>query len=98
MDMQLSSGMLFANPIPEEHSLSKDEMDRIMAIAVDEANQIQISGNENTPFILRRIRELTKGATVDANRALVLANVIRGTKVAVELAKLELDNQGVLDR
>ena len=98
MDMQLSSGMLFANPIPGEYSLSKDEMDRTMAIAIDEANQTRIFGNENTPFILKRIRELTKGTTVNANRALVMANVIRGTKVAVELAKLELRNQGVLDR
>ena len=98
MNMQFSSGTLFANPIPEEHSLPKDRMDEIIATAIDEAKQVQISGHENTPFILKRVRELSKGATIEANRALVKANVVRGTKVAVELARLELRNQGILDR
>ena len=98
MDMQISSGMLFANPIPAEFSLPKSRMDKIMATAIDEASQAQVSGKENTPFVLQRIRELTAGNTLEANRALVKANVLRGTKVAVELAKLEPRKHSVLDR
>lgn len=64
-------------------------MDMIMTQAVLEAEKSGSSGSNNTPFILAKIRELTGGQTVTANRALVESNVIRGTTVACELARLE---------
>lgn len=73
-------------------------MDVIMARAIHEAEEQGVSGSDNTPFILRRIREITGGQTVTANRALIEANVIRGTKVAVELAKLECNDHSKLAR
>jgi pseudouridine-5'-phosphate glycosidase/pseudouridine kinase len=45
-------------------------------------------GSQNTPFILRRIRDLTNGDSVPANKALVQANVERATKVAAALSGL----------
>ena len=98
LTMPLESGLLFANPIAEEYSLPKSEMDKVVLQAVREAEDMRVCGSDNTPFVLERIREITKGATVTANRALVESNVIRGTKVAVELAELQLKDQGVLDR
>ena len=65
-------------------------MDSIMDQAIQEANEIGALGRDNTPFVLKRIRELSAGESVGANRALVEANVVRGTKVAVELAQLDL--------
>jgi len=85
----IHSGLLFANPVPEHAAMAKDEIDRIIAEAVAEAEEKGIGGSSNTPYILKRIRELSNGASVAANEALIEANVIRGTKVAVELAKLE---------
>ncbi|KAK4946891.1 hypothetical protein LTR10_014033 [Elasticomyces elasticus] len=84
------SGLLFANPVPESSAMAKDEIDEIIAQAVAEAEEKGIGGSANTPYILKRIRELSNGASVKANEALIEANVVRGTKVAVELAKLEL--------
>lgn len=83
------SGLHLANPIPLEHSIAKAEIDAIIAEAVREADRQGKHGSDNTPFILRKIKELTGGRSVPANRALIESNVIRGTKVAVELAKLE---------
>ncbi|KAL8736640.1 MAG: hypothetical protein Q9166_000006 [cf. Caloplaca sp. 2 TL-2023] len=87
--LSLSSGLLFANPVPAQHSISRTQMDTIMAQAVLEAEKSGSTGSDNTPFILARIRELTGGQTVMANRALVEANVIRGTRVACELSSME---------
>ncbi|KAI4173283.1 MAG: hypothetical protein LQ343_002994 [Gyalolechia ehrenbergii] len=84
----LSSGLLFANPVPAQHSVSNAQMHSVMTQAVLDAKDSGSTGSENTPFILARIRELTGGQTVTANRALVESNVIRGTKVACGLAKL----------
>lgn len=69
-------------------------MDAVIAQALEEAEKLGISGSDNTPFILKRIRILTQGDTVAANRSLIEANVIRGTKVALELAAIELQNSG----
>lgn len=85
----VNSGLLFANPVPEEAAMSKDEINNIIEEAVQEADQLGIRGSKNTPYVLKKIRELSKGGSVTANKALVEANIIRGTKVAVELAKLK---------
>ncbi|KZF22340.1 hypothetical protein L228DRAFT_221199 [Xylona heveae TC161] len=85
----ISSGLLFANPIPTEFSIPKSEMDVIITQALNEADQKGIIGKDNTPFILSKIKELSSGKSIPANRALIEANVRRGTAVALALAKLE---------
>ncbi|KIW16269.1 hypothetical protein PV08_06320 [Exophiala spinifera] len=87
--LPVHSGLLFANPVPEHSAMEKEQIDSIISQAVTEAEEKGIGGNANTPYILKRIRELSQGASVKANEALIDANVVRGTKIAVELAKLE---------
>ena len=88
--LNLQSGLFFANPIPEEHSIPKVEIDQAISEAVKDAERRGISGHANTPFILARIKELTEGKSIPANRALIESNVARAAKVAVELSKLKL--------
>jgi pseudouridine-5'-phosphate glycosidase/pseudouridine kinase len=87
--LPVHSGIHFANPVPREHSVSKPEMDRIIEEAVRLADVEGYKGSDNTPFVLGKIKELSGGKSVIANRALVESNVKRATRVAVELAKLE---------
>lgn len=91
----IHSGIHLANPIPEKYSIAKERMDTIIGQAISEADALGIAGSHNTPFILAKIRELTHGNTVAANKFLIEANVVRGTKVAVELAKLDLQDSGL---
>lgn len=90
----LQTGLLFANPIAEEWSIPKDEMDRVIEEALEEAAAAGATGNANTPFILAKIKELTKNNSVPANRALIEGNVKRGTLVALELMKLQEEESG----
>ncbi|OBT78004.1 hypothetical protein VF21_03120 [Pseudogymnoascus sp. 05NY08] len=83
-----ANGMLFANPIPKEWALEKSQIDQAIEAAVAEAAEKGFHGHRNTPFILSRIKELTEGKSVPANRALVESNVAIATRVAVELANL----------
>ena len=94
--LPVQSGLLFANPVPVESALQREQVEGFIAQAVAEGEQQGITGSVNTPFLLKRIRELSGGITVTANTALVEANVIRGTRVAVELAKLK--KQGSYDQ
>ncbi|CAN8099599.1 unnamed protein product [Discula destructiva] len=89
----IESGLLFANPIPEEHQIPRAVMDNIINTAVREAEQQGFTGSTNTPFILKRIRELTDGRSAPANLHLVESNVARAARVAVELYKLENDSK-----
>lgn len=89
MQLGINSGLLFANPIPVSAAIPKSEMDVFIDEAIRQANEAGISGKENTPFILAKIKELTNGRSVIANRALIASNVKRGTLIAHELSKLE---------
>jgi pseudouridine-5'-phosphate glycosidase/pseudouridine kinase len=80
---------LFANPIPEEFSIPKAEIDLAINQAVQEAAEQGFHGHLNTPFILSRIKDLTMGNSIPANRALIESNVKMATQVAVELEALK---------
>lgn len=86
----LDQGMVLANPIPEEFSIPKEEIDIAINQAVQEAAEQGFHGHANTPFILSRIKDLTKGNSIPANRALIQSNVKMAALVAVELAEMAL--------
>ncbi|KAK3717997.1 hypothetical protein LTR37_005423 [Vermiconidia calcicola] len=90
----LQSGLFFANPIPEEHSLPKEDMDAAIDEALRHADAAGAVGAAATPYILDKIKEVTGSRSLEANRALVEANVVRGTKVALELVRLESEGRG----
>ncbi|KAH8434790.1 pseudouridine-5'-phosphate glycosidase/carbohydrate kinase family protein [Aspergillus melleus] len=96
--LPLSSGMHFANPVPVEQSIAKNEMDAIIEEALRLADEEGYHGSDNTPFVLSKIKQLSGGKSVTANRALIEANVQRATKVAVELAKLEQSHGSLNER
>ena len=86
--LDIESGLLFANPIPEEYAIPSVEMATAIDTAVREATEMGHTGSTNTPYVLTRIRELTGGKSVDANVGLVRANVEMAARIASELSKL----------
>ncbi|OGE51985.1 hypothetical protein PENARI_c011G09672 [Penicillium arizonense] len=87
--LPVSSGIHFANPVPLEYSIPKADMDLVIEEAVRLADVEGYHGSDNTPFVLAKIKELSGGKSIAANRALIESNAKRATLVAVELAKLE---------
>ncbi|KAG6041608.1 hypothetical protein E4U41_003219 [Claviceps citrina] len=84
----IESGILFANPIPEEFAVPSDEMAVAIEKAVLEANEQGYTGSTNTPYILKRLKELCGDKVVLANRELVRSNITRATNIAIELSRL----------
>lgn len=78
----LKGGLLFTNPIPKEHEIPHEEIDAIIDLAVAEAHEKGISGKESTPFLLAKIVELTKGASLNTNIQLVYNNARLGAQIA----------------
>nr|GMD21807.1 Pseudouridine-5'-phosphate glycosidase [Ipomoea batatas] len=84
----LQTGILIAVPIPKEHSASGSLIESAIQRALLEAEEKSITGNAQTPFLLARVNELTGGASLASNIALVKNNALIGAKIAVFLAQL----------
>jgi pseudouridine-5'-phosphate glycosidase len=87
-DFGLSGGILIANPCPEAYALPHDYIDKIIDQAVKECEEKGIKGKDITPYLLKRIVELTDGKSLDTNIHLVVNNAALGAKIAKEYAKM----------
>jgi pseudouridylate synthase len=81
-------GLLIANPIPESHALDATTMEERINEAVAEAKAQGVGQKDVTPFLLKRVVELTGGRSLEANMALVKNNAELAAQVAVELSRL----------
>ncbi len=83
----LEAGCLVANPIPEEDEIAPDIINPIIEQALADADTQKMTHGAVTPFVLQRVFELTEGASLTANIALVLNNARLAAKIAGQLAK-----------
>ena len=86
-DLNMNGGVVIANPIPEEFAMDYDTITNAIEEALKEAEEKGIRGKESTPFLLSKVKEITKGASLDSNIKLVLNNAKLGAEIAVELSK-----------
>ncbi len=87
-DLGIDGGAVVANPIPAEHALEESFINGIIVQAMTEAKENNISGKEVTPFLLGKVKELTKGSSLVANIELVKHNAKVGAELAVAYNKL----------
>ncbi len=87
IDLGLRSGVLVANPVPKNMEIPKPEMENHIHTALEECTSKLISGKAVTPFLLKRIVELTGGRSLKANIALALNNAKLGAEIAVEVGR-----------
>lgn len=83
----LPGGQLVANPIPAEFEIPLETLAPVIDQAQAEADAQGITAKDVTPFLLSRIFELTEGASLAANIALVLNNARLASAIAQELGK-----------
>jgi pseudouridylate synthase len=81
-------GLLIANPIPQDHALEEAAIEARIAEAVAEAKTQGVGKKEATPFLLKRVVELSGGQSLEANVALIKNNAMLAAQAAVELMKL----------
>ncbi|WP_306150893.1 pseudouridine-5'-phosphate glycosidase [Roseovarius sp. MMSF_3281] len=82
----LPGGQLIANPVPPEHDIPADTLHPLIVQAQSEAQAQGIAGKPVTPFMLRRIFELTEGQSLATNIALIRNNARLAAQIAVEMA------------
>ena len=79
-------GVLVANPIPEADALDPAAIELRIAEAIAGAESEGVSRKALTPFLLKRIFELTDGKSLVSNIALVENNAMVAAQIAVALA------------
>ena len=77
-----NGGTLIVNPIPEEYSMDKEYIDRVIEEAIKEADENGIKGKKLTPFLLAKIKDITGGESLNSNVALVYNNVRLASRIA----------------
>lgn len=87
-ELRGAAGMLLGVPLPEVDALPEAETRRAIDQALQRAAAEGVSGKPLTPFLLRSIFEITEGASLDANVALIKNNARVGAQVARSLHSL----------
>ncbi len=85
LECGIKGGTLIANPVPEISEISAQEINAHIARALQEAEDQGISGKNVTPFLLGRMVELTDGASLKTNIALIENNATLAGKIAIAL-------------
>ena len=84
----LKGGMVVANPIPAAHALDPALFARALDQALTAAQSEGIRGKAITPYLLAKIKDLTGGASLEANKQLILSNARVGAQLAVDFMRL----------
>jgi pseudouridine-5'-phosphate glycosidase len=82
-DLGLHSSILVAVPPPKEVALDPGPIEAAIHTALEEVREKNIHGQSITPFLLRRVSELTGGASLNTNLGLLRNNA----RVAGMIAK-----------
>lgn len=85
----LEGGVVVANPIPAAKEPAYSTIAQATEKALQEARQQNLRGKDITPFLLRRIKELTEGESLRANVELAINNAHLAARVAVAYSRLQ---------
>jgi pseudouridine-5'-phosphate glycosidase len=72
LGLRLGSAILLCTPVPQDAALPEDVARNAIERAIAEAEASAVSGPALTPWLLARVADLTEGASVRANTALIV--------------------------
>jgi pseudouridine-5'-phosphate glycosidase len=83
----LEGAILVAAPPPPEAALPREAVEANIQVALDEAHCQGITGAAVTPFLLQRVSELSHGASLRTNLALLRNNARIAAQISVALTQ-----------
>lgn len=89
----IKSSVLITVPVPASAEVPASILQNTLDRALTEANDGGVGGRELTPFLLKRLGELSEGATLRANIALLENNARIAAQIAQALAGKEKDER-----
>lgn len=86
----LQSGMLVAVP---NDSTGGEKVEEAIQLVLKEVENLGLEGRDVTPYILKRVAEVTGGESLKSNIELVKRNAQVGADIAIEVAKWKQINE-----
>jgi pseudouridylate synthase len=83
------SGLVIANPIPEEEQLDPELHDRTLHTGLEELKRRGVRGKDVTPFLLAHFARETQGESLRVNKRIILRNSRLAARIAVALSALD---------
>ncbi len=84
-EMGLESAVLVVQPPPDEVAIPHAQIENVIQQALNEAEENAIHGAALTPFLLDRVNQLSGGASLQANLALLRSNARLAAQIAAAL-------------
>jgi pseudouridine-5'-phosphate glycosidase len=85
-ECRLTNSILVTVPVPAEYEIARDELEAILAEALQQAATKGVRGKEVTPFLLSQMSKRSGGRTLKAIIALLKNNARVAAEIAVALA------------
>jgi pseudouridine-5'-phosphate glycosidase len=82
----MQSAILVVQPPPAEFALPAEQVEQVIQQALIEAERNHIHGAATTPYLLDRVAELSGGASLRTNLALLRNNAQLAAKIAVAIS------------
>jgi pseudouridine-5'-phosphate glycosidase len=86
-ELGLKGSVLIANPVPTAQEVSQSFIESHIQAALNEANRLQITGKDVTPFLLKYIANHSQGESLEANIALIHNNATLAAQIAFAFMK-----------
>ncbi len=87
-NLPLKGGVVVANPISSLHAMDKAVIDKEIILALESAKKDGITGKSITPYLLKKIENLTGGQSLAANIQLMYSNAKLAAQISVALAEI----------
>ncbi len=84
-DLKLPNAILLTVPVPTEFEIPREHLEKILELAIAEAEAQNIRGKELTPFLLSILATESRGDTLNANTALLENNAQIASQIACSL-------------
>jgi pseudouridine-5'-phosphate glycosidase len=84
-DLGTNLAILVGVPVPKEAEVPESLLDHALEVGLSEAERLRIVGREVTPFLLSKMAEISDGATLRANIALLENNARIAAQIAVAM-------------
>lgn len=81
--LNCQSGSVLGCPLPPENEADGNEIEKAIQQSLKEVEQKKIGGRDVTPYVLKRVNEITKGRSLTSNIALVKNNARIASDIAV---------------
>ena len=81
--LQISSGLIIANPLPLTSQLDPDLHDQVLSDGLKLVDSKKISGKDVTPFLLDHFHRATHGQSLVVNTEIIVRNADLAARIAV---------------